>query len=117
MLFIILNIFQGAQSMSDSNSDSTSKAKEQAGLKVHVSPDLEYCYRDIANIFVGPRGSEVVFEFGNTHLSLPGNVTISNRMVMSFADAYELQQRLGKTLMEAQQKLQTKMAMEANKSK
>ncbi len=90
---------------------------EKRSVQVHVSPELEYSFRDVANIFVGPKASEVVFEFGNTHLSLPGNITISNRIVMSFADACELQQRLGKTLAEAQQKLQAQLAAQAEQNK
>ncbi len=81
-------------------------SQEENSIQVHVSPELEYHYRDIANIFVGPQANEVVFEFGNRHLSMPGHVTISNRVVMSFADAVELQQRLHQVLAETQQKLQ-----------
>jgi hypothetical protein len=81
-------------------------SEEENAIKVHVSPELEYHYRDIANIFVGPQANEVVFEFGNRHLSMPGHITISNRVVMSFADAIELQQRLQQVLTETQQKMQ-----------
>lgn len=74
-------------------------------IQVHISADLDYQFRDVANVYVGQ--GDVVFEFGNHHRSMPGNVTISNRVVMTFADAYDLQQRLQKSLMEAQQKMQT----------
>ncbi|MAK89990.1 MAG: hypothetical protein CMI13_01960 [Oleibacter sp.] len=76
---------------------------QQVKISAYVSPDLEYCYRDIANIFVG--SGEVTFEFGNHHKSSPGNAVINNRIVMSLANAYDLQQRLQQALMEAQQAL------------
>lgn len=76
----------------------------QQNFKVHVSPDLDYCYRDVANIFVG--AGDVVFEFGNLHRSMPGNITIGNRIVLSMANAYDLQQKLGQVLQEAQKKMQ-----------
>jgi hypothetical protein len=80
-----------------------SQANEE-NIQVHVSPDLEYAYRDISNIFVGQ--NEVTFEFGNHHKAMPGRATISNRIVMSIADAYDFQQRLNSSLLEAQRKLQ-----------
>ncbi len=73
-------------------------------IQVHIPPELEYCYRDIANIYVGH--SDVVFEFGNRHRSTPEHATIANRVVMSFSDAYELQERLAGALQEARQKLE-----------
>ena len=73
-------------------------------INVHVAPDLEYVYRDIANVFVGP--GDVVFEFGNFHRSMPNSATISNRIVLSVATAYELHNNLGQALSNAQQKLQ-----------
>jgi hypothetical protein len=76
----------------------------QPNFKVHVSPDLDYCYRDVANIFVG--AGDVVFEFGNLHRSMPGNITIGNRIVLSMANAYDLQQKLGQVLQEAQKQMQ-----------
>lgn len=79
-------------------------AEKNNQIQVHIPPELEYCYRDIANIFVG--NNEVVFEFGNHHRSTPEHATISNRIVMSFADAYELQQRLEASLMEARRKME-----------
>lgn len=77
---------------------------QQSDVQFHVSPELDYVYRDVANIFVG--AGDVVLEFGNHHRSMPGHVTISNRIVLSAANAYDLQQRLGKALQEAQQRLQ-----------
>ena len=85
------------------NSDKE-QATEGRNIKVHVPPDLDYSYRDIANVFVG--AGDVVFEFGNFHRSMPGNATISNRIVLSVANAYELHERLGAALAEARQKLQ-----------
>ena len=76
----------------------------QQKLQVHVSPDLDYSYRDVANIFVG--AGDVVFEFGNLHRSMPGNVTIGNRIVLSMANAIDLQQKLGQVLQEAQKQMQ-----------
>ncbi len=75
--------------------------KEADQITAYVSPDLEYCYRDISNIFVG--ANEVTFEFGNHHKSAPGNAVINNRIVMSLGNAYDLQQRLQQALMQAQQ--------------
>lgn len=76
-------------------------------VQVHIPPELEYCYRDLANIFVG--NNEVVFEFGNHHRSTPEYATISNRIVMSFAEAYDLQKRLEASLMEARRKIEESM--------
>ena len=73
-------------------------------IQVHIPPDLDYSYRDIATVYVGT--GDVVFEFGNFHRSMPGNATISNRIVLSIASAYELQNSLGQALADAQKKLQ-----------
>ncbi len=78
--------------------------QQQQEFQVHVSPELDYCYRDVANIFVGP--GDVVFEFGNIHRSMPGHVTISNRIVLTMAGAIDLQQKLGQVLQEAQKQMQ-----------
>lgn len=76
----------------------------QPEIRVHVSQDLDYAFRDIANIFVG--SGEVVFEFGNHHRSMPGHVTISNRIVMSIGNVYDFQMRLQNALLEAQKQMQ-----------
>ena len=81
-------------------------------VQVHVPPELDYCYRDIVNIFVG--AGDVVFEFGNHHRSMPGNVTIGNRIVMSYATAYDLQQKLHQILAEAQKLMAQQMQQEGN---
>ena len=85
--------------MSETENNSNSQ-----NIQVHVSPDLDYSYRDVANIFVGP--GDVVFEFGNIHRSIPGNITIGNRIVLSMANAIDLQQKLGQVLQEAQKQIQ-----------
>ena len=85
--------------MSENNNQETEQQ-----IQVHVSPELDYCYRDIANIFVG--AGDVVFEFGNMHRSMPGNITIGNRIVLSMANAIDLQQKLGQVLEEAQKQIQ-----------
>ena len=84
---------------------------DQQNFQVHVSPDLDYSYRDVANIFVG--AGDVVFEFGNLHRSMPGNITIGNRIVLSMANAYDLQQKLGQVLQEAQKQMQEQIKQQA----
>ena len=84
-------------------SEDTTQA-DRGNYQVHVSPELDYSYRDVANIFVG--AGDVVFEFGNMHRSMPGNVTIGNRIVLSMSNAIELQQKLGEVLQEAQKQMQ-----------
>lgn len=84
-------------------SEENNNATEQQ-YQVHVSPDLDYCYRDVANIFAG--AGDVVLEFGNMHRSMPGNITIGNRIVLSMANAIDLQHKLGQVLEEAQKQLQ-----------
>jgi len=81
--------------------------QEQQQIKVHVSPDLDYSYRDVTNIFVGT--SEVVFEFGNHHRSMPDHVSISNRIVLSISSAVDLQQKLQQALLQAQQQMQSNL--------
>lgn len=88
--------------MSEENNNETT----QQNYQVHVSPELDYCYRDVANIYVGAGAGDVVFEFGNIHRSMPGNITIGNRVVMSMANAIDLQQKLAQVLEEAQKQLQ-----------
>ena len=77
---------------------------EGRNIQVHIPPELDYVYRDIANVFVG--AGDVVLELGNFHRSMPNNATISNRIVLSVATAYELQNSLGQALANAQQRLQ-----------
>jgi hypothetical protein len=86
---------------------------EQQRVQVHVSPDLDYSYRDVANIYVG--AGDVVFEFGNIHRSMPGNITIGNRIVLSMANAYDFQQKLGQVLQEAQKQMQEQFKQQQTK--
>lgn len=81
-----------------------SENNETQKVQAHIPPDLEYVYRDITNVFVG--AGEVVLEFGNYHRSTPGHATISNRIVLSIANAYQLQTNLGQALADAQQQMQ-----------
>ena len=85
---------------------------EEERLKVNVAADLDYVYRDMVNIFVG--AGDVVLEFGNRHRSMPNHGTISNRIVLSIANAYDLQQRLQQTLAEAQIRLQQTLKKQNN---
>ena len=80
---------------------------ENITVQAHIPPDLDYLYRDIANVFVG--AGDVVIEFGNYHRSTPGHASISNRIVLSVASAYELQNSLSQALAQAQQKLQQEL--------
>jgi len=82
-------------------------SEQKVKINAHIPPDLDYVYRDIANVFVGD--GDVVVEFGNFHRSMPGNATISNRIVLSVANAYELQNNLAQALAEAQKKLQQEL--------
>ena len=90
--------------MSDNNADQ----KQQ--IQVHIPPDLDYHYRDIANVFVGP--GDVVIEFGNFHRSNAGNATISNRIVLSVGTAYQLQESLAQALAQAQQAIRQQVEQE-----
>lgn len=90
--------------MSDHSDNKPEIPNERPEISVHVSQDLDYVFRDIANIFVG--NGEVVFEFGNHHRSMPGHVSISNRIVMSIGNVYDFQMRLQNALMEAQKQMQ-----------
>jgi hypothetical protein len=92
-----------------------SENQQQQNIQVHVSPDLDYCYRDVANIYVG--AGDVVFEFGNIHRSMPGNITIGNRIVLTMANAIELQQKLGQVLQEAQKQIQEQFLKQQQQAK
>jgi hypothetical protein len=81
--------------------------EQRIKIQTHIAPDLEYVYRDIANVFVGT--GDVVIEFGNFHRSMPGQATISNRIVLSMANAIELQQSLGMAIKEAQDALRQQL--------
>lgn len=94
-------------------SDQKNNEIEKQNFQVHVSPDLEYCYRDLANIFVGT--GDVVFEFGNLHRAMPGNITIGNRIVLTMANAYDFHQKLGQVLQEAQKQMQEQIKQQQAK--
>jgi len=98
-----------------SSKDSEKSEQQSQNIKMHVAPDLDYCYRDVANIFVGK--GDVLFEFGNHHRAMPGNVSISNRIVLTTAAAYELQQQLQNVLMQAQKQMQLEMQQQLQNSK
>lgn len=83
-------------------------AQEKQQVQVDFAADIDYKYRDVLNIFVG-RG-DVVFEMGNMHRSMPGQATISDRIVVSMANAYDFHARLGQALKEAQERLQQDLA-------
>ncbi len=91
--------------MTDNQNDDNNVTQK---IKAHIPPDLDYMYRDISNVFVGQ--GEVVLEFGNFHRSMPGHATISNRIVLSVGNAYELHNSLGQALADAQKKLQESLA-------
>ncbi len=76
----------------------------QPEIQFHVSPELEYAYRDVINVYVG--AGDVVIEFGNLHRAMPGHATISNRIVLSVANAYNLHQTLQQALQAAQMQVQ-----------
>jgi hypothetical protein len=78
--------------------------EQQPKIQVHVSPELDYIYRDIFNVYVG--AGDVVIEFGNLHRAMPGHASISNRIVMSVANAYNLHQTLQQALQAAQMQVQ-----------
>jgi hypothetical protein len=86
------------------NEPKNDNSQEQE-IKYHVPSDLEYCYRDFVNVHIG--AGDVVIEFGNVHRSNPGHIFINNRVVMTVAGAYQLNQTLQKALQAAQDKLQT----------
>jgi hypothetical protein len=73
-------------------------------VKFNVSPELDYVYRDVFNVYVG--AGDVVIEFGNLHRAMPGRANISNRIVMSIGNAYNLQQTLQQALQAAQMQIQ-----------
>jgi len=81
-------------------------------IQFHVSPELEYIYRDIFNVYVG--AGDVVVEMGNRHRSMPEHATISNRIVMSVGNAYTLVQTLQQALQETQLKLHEQLQTQNN---
>ena len=94
--------------------DAQQQPENTENVQVHIAPDLDYLYRDIFNVFVG--AGDVVIEFGNRHRSMPNHATMSNRIVLSVANAYNLQQSLQQALQTAQIKVQQVMN-EQNRNK
>jgi len=80
---------------------------DERQIQYHVDPELDYVYRDVFNIYVG--SGDVVMEMGNVHRSMPGHISIKNRIVMTMAGAYKLNQTLEKVLQAAQEKLQSEI--------
>lgn len=99
----------------EKNNSANENSDNKQSVQFHVSPDLDYCYRDIANIFVG--AGEVVLEFGNHHRSMPGHISISNRIVLSIAGAYEFQSKLQQALVQAQHQMQKNIQGKKDASK
>ena len=94
--------------------ENTEKTSGQQNFQVHVSPELDYSYRDVFNVFVGT--GDVVFEFGNQHRSMPEHITISNRIVLSVPSAYSFVNQLQQALHAAQVQLQQAMAQQQGQS-
>jgi Protein of unknown function (DUF3467) len=80
------------------------KNNDLQNMEFQVSPDLEYHYRDVSNVYVGV--GEVIIEFGNIHRAMPNHASISNRIVLSIGNAYTLIQTLQQGLQEAQIQIQ-----------
>ena len=89
--------------------------RPQQQLKMHVDPNLDYSYRDMFNVFVGPE--DVVIEFGNRHRSVENEVTINNRIVLSVSNAAKLQKALGETLTNLQKQIQERMSEQQQAAK
>lgn len=79
----------------------------EMNVQVHVPSELEYHYRDIANVYVG--AGDVVIEFGNFHRSAPGKASIQNRVVLSISNAYQLQESLAAALAQAQNRMRQEL--------
>ena len=88
---------------------------QQPEIQFHVSPELEYAYRDVFNVYVG--AGDVVIEFGNLHRAMPGHATISNRIVLSVANAYNLHQTLQQALQAAQMQIQKNLQEQKKRQK
>ena len=82
----------------------TNESDQQPRIKFNVSPELDYVYRDVFNVYVG--AGDVVIEFGNLHRAMPGRANISNRIVLSIGNAYNLHQTLQQALQAAQMQVQ-----------
>ncbi len=96
--------------MSENQNQKEAAADETPVQKVTVNyaDNCDYKYRDVLNIFVG-RG-DVILELGNIHRSVVGQATISDRVAVSMATAFDFHARLGQALKEAQEALQKEIA-------
>ena len=79
------------------------KEEQKNQIQLHVASDLDYCYRDLFNVFIG--NEEVVVEFGNRHRSNPERGCMMNRIVLSVPAAFRLHQVLGQGLKKAQEQI------------
>ncbi len=86
---------------------SENSEEKKESIKINVPPDLDYSYRDYCKVYIGQ--GEVLLEFGNTHHSMPGNISISNRIVLTTSNAFALQETLQKALQAASLKLQQQL--------
>ena len=84
-------------------------------LQLYVPPELDYSYRDMFSLFVGPE--EVIIELGNRHRSAANRGTISNRIVLSVPNAFRLQQALAQSLTNMRDKITAQQAENANAAK
>ncbi len=94
--------------MSEEETKESTEESASPRIEFHVSPELEYVYRDIFNVYAGV--GDVTIEFGNLHKSMPGHASISNRIVISTSNAYILMQTLQDTMQKAQAALQHNLA-------
>ena len=90
--------------MTENKNTGKNDERKAPSIQFHVSPELEYVYRDIFNVYVG--AGDVVIEFGNIHRSMPEHASISNRIVMSVGNAYTLMQTMQQALQQAHDRLQ-----------
>jgi hypothetical protein len=94
--------------MTESTENAIPPQKPKEEIVYHVSPSLEYKYRDVFRVYIGQ--GDVILEFGNKNRSMPGHITISDRIVLTVANAFTLQEGLQKSLIAAQIQLQQQMS-------
>lgn len=90
------------------------KEGQKNQIQLHVASDLEYCYRDLFNVYIG--NEEVVVEFGNRHRSSPERGSVMNRIVLSVPSAFRLHQALGQGLKSAQEQIKKQQEEQQKKS-
>ena len=89
--------------------------ENRQAMQVHMSPELEYSYRDFFSIHVGME--EVVLDLGNRHRAQADRATIQNHIVLSIPNAVRLQAGLARSLEEARKRVQEASAAAAEKKK